>query len=156
MIKNLTVFLTALLSCLLFSTVAKSENAINLGIKPDKRMLARIKNNPNFKEHLTIPLEDGYALFYEETKPEILYLSIFRDGKETILWELQNGGPIMSLLVPRPVLATMKINSNDSLDLIFIYSTDFGIGKYAESWEREILIFFDGKGHAKKILIQNA
>lgn len=142
--------IVSILLCSTYLTEARAENNITFGVEPEKVLLTNKDGCSNYEEHLTLPLENGYALLYENTKAPILYLSIFSDGKETILWQGNDLGAT-SLLVPGLILATMKINSNDSLDLIFIYSTNMGIGKYSERWKREAVIFFDGNSISKRL-----
>ncbi len=148
------VLVIVIIICFAFSTAATSENAINFGNKPDNWMIIRDRINSNFIEHLAISLEDGYVLLYEDLKIPMLYLSIIKNGEEKTLWQGRDLGAI-SALVPRPILATMKINSNDSVDLIFIYSTNLGIGNPSRTWKRELLIFFDSGSIPKRIKLSS-
>ncbi len=143
-------FLIAFLTYSFFPYATYAEENITFGVKPAKKLLDKERHQIRYEEHLVVNLENGYALLYEDVDALEMYLSIIRDGKEIILWRGDDLGAT-SLQVPPPVLATMKINSNETFDLIFIYSTNLGIGSGGESWERDALLFFDGKRKPTKI-----
>ncbi len=153
--SDLCIVITCCFSFLVLLSIANAESGIAFGVKPEKRMISKKENISDCKEIATVRLENGYALLYEDIKALILYLSVFRGGEEKILWQGKDLGAT-SVQVDRPILATMKIDSNDLLDLIFIYSTNLGIGSTSEAWERDLLIFYDAESTKKHIKLSSA
>ncbi len=139
-----------LLTCFLFSRDAEADKGITFGVEPETVSMFKKDTSSKRIGYLFVHLEYGYALLYDDFETHTIYLSIFRDGNEIILWQKEDGGSVTSLQVPPPILATMKINSNETLDLIFIYSINQGIGKCSRTWKRELLIFFDSENVAKR------
>lgn len=85
--------------------------------------------------------EGGAAFFY--VRKAVAYLSIFENEKERVLWQSKDEG-FVTLGYP-PILAETKLDCNDERDLIFIFPNDDGTCRYAECFERKMIIFWDGK-----------
>ena len=92
---------------------------------------------------LMLPFDDHLLTIYQHSHLDV-HLSLFKDGQEEILWKNDD---VMELVgaAASPILGKGHFNLNNSSDILFCYTEDFGIGQSAEHWKQYLLIFFDGK-----------
>ncbi len=95
-------FLLACLIAFLFSQSSDAEEGIVFGVKPEKGTMVKKGYNSKNRNYLIVHFEHGYGLLYKDTKSNILYLSLFKNGKEKILWQKKHGGSVTSSQAPSP------------------------------------------------------
>jgi hypothetical protein len=99
--------------------------------------------SPEGEKVLMLTLPEKLIVLYRDKQSLRVYLSVFRHGKEEILWETDDIPP--SELVAKPILVAGVLNANSIPDILICYSIDCGIGSSSECWEQEIRFSFDGQ-----------
>jgi hypothetical protein len=96
----------------------------------------------SYIEVLLLELPDKTVMYYLDKNWEASLIA-FEYGQEQILWNAHT--PYPSGQMPDPILVAGLFNTDQMPDILFCHSKDLGIGRYAEHWEQNMYLFFDGQ-----------
>ncbi len=136
--------LLAAAGILLFSWSLPAGQQLALGAKPKPAQLKAIGKLPDGGVAiLSVAVPGGIAVLYQVDTPkfEPLRLSVFRSGKEQVLWSFEDGNAVLSGEVPPPLLLACQLDQTEATELILCFSVNRGISKHETQWNRTMMVF---------------